>query len=377
MGWTLDFTGSQMVVTLKLISTAFNVHDANTLKLVPTYDGTEKSEERERKLLLIKNIESLAKERERYALRTVPPLLSFLGYIYNPVTVLAGPVCEYKEYQDAADGSMFADCPNKQHPTGYAPILVTFVKAMIMMGLVACSGMYPLARLRSHEYLYEWSMIQQWLFVFISMFLIRCKYYFGWMLAESACIASGLGFNGYDGQGKERWDRMKNVFPVDVEWPENPRSVSGGWNSRVALWLRRYVYSRVGKPAQQTANSTLAAFVTSAFWHGFYPGYYFAFVFGTLFVETAKMLRRDLGPIFGKGGKFALLYPLYSLIATLLTLWVFNFMCVSFQLLDLMDAWRAMWALRFIPVFSAIAVVILLNITRPMLRKLHPLIKQA
>jgi len=57
MGWTLDFTGSQMVVTLKLISTAFNVHDANTLKLVPTYDGTEKSEERERKLLLIKNIE--------------------------------------------------------------------------------------------------------------------------------------------------------------------------------------------------------------------------------------------------------------------------------------------------------------------------------
>ena len=141
------------------------------------------------------------------------------------------------------------------------------------------------------------------------------------------------------------------------------------------MWVD--VYSRVGKPAQQTANSTLAAFVTSAFWHGFYPGYYFAFVFGTLFVETAKMLRRDLGPIFGKGGKFALLYPLYSLIATLLTLWVFNFMCVSFQLLDSMDAWRAMWALRFIPVFSAIAVVILLNITRPMLRKLHPLIKQA
>lgn len=57
MGWTLDFTGPQMIVTLKLISVAFNVHDASTAKLVPTHDEGEDSQQRERKMLLIKNVE--------------------------------------------------------------------------------------------------------------------------------------------------------------------------------------------------------------------------------------------------------------------------------------------------------------------------------
>jgi hypothetical protein len=42
----------------------------------------------------------------------VPSLLEFLGFIYFPAGLLAGPVVEFREYRDCADGTMY----KKVHP---------------------------------------------------------------------------------------------------------------------------------------------------------------------------------------------------------------------------------------------------------------------
>ena len=55
-------------------------------------------------------------------------------------------------------------------------------------------------------------------------------------------IVSGLGFSGNDKDGNPQWLRCRNVDPLMVEWPENPRSVSTGWNSRVNVWLKRCAF---------------------------------------------------------------------------------------------------------------------------------------
>jgi hypothetical protein len=34
---------------------------------------------------------------------------------------------------------------------------------------------------------------------------MRTKYYFGWFLAESSCIASGFGYSGKDKRGNIKW----------------------------------------------------------------------------------------------------------------------------------------------------------------------------
>jgi len=54
------------------------------------------------------------------------------------------------------------------------------------------------------------------------------------------------------------------------------------WNISTLAWLRRTVYERAYK------FNTLAVFTVSAFWHGFYPGYYLAFFTGALFIEANR-----------------------------------------------------------------------------------------
>jgi len=50
----------------------------------------------------------------------------------------------------------------------------------------------------------------------------------------------------------------------------------------IVLSSFRIVYERVPH------HRTLAVFVMSAFWHGFYPGYYMAFATCGLMVEAAR-----------------------------------------------------------------------------------------
>lgn len=43
------------------------------------------------------------------------------------------------------------------------------------------------------------------IYIQIASFCARLKYYIVWLLAEGACILSGLGFNGYDDHGNAKW----------------------------------------------------------------------------------------------------------------------------------------------------------------------------
>jgi hypothetical protein len=149
-------------------------------------------------------------------------------------------------------------------PSPLLPMLYALVRALAMMGLVLAAGLFPIAQLSTPEFEQQWSQGYRWVFLYACMALIRCKYYFGWFLAEGACIASGLGFHGVDKDGNARWcvpapcvsrgvltappthrDRCRNVSLLMVELPENARTVSAGWNSRVALWLKRCASARL------------------------------------------------------------------------------------------------------------------------------------
>ena len=58
--------------------------------------------------------------------------------------------------------------------------------------------------------------------------------------------------------------------------------------------VRYYVYFRL--PEGQIR--TYGTYFVSAFWHGFYPGYYSFFIYAALLTETARQARRVLRPYF-------------------------------------------------------------------------------
>lgn len=82
----------------------------------------------------------------------------------------------------------------------------------------------------------------------------------------------GFGFEGYSEQGTSRgWNGVSNMDIIGFEFAPSIREASRAWNKGTQNWLERYVYSRTG-------NSLMATYFVSAFWHGFYPGYYLFFM---------------------------------------------------------------------------------------------------
>jgi lysophospholipid acyltransferase len=80
--------------------------------------------------------------------------------------------------------------------------------------------------------------------------------------------------------------------------------------------------------------NNLAVFITSAFWHGFYPFYYVMFFFSAILSELAKDIYRSR--ILFRW----IPYPLNSILASFLSMLMMNFMGISFMLLTMEKGWR-------------------------------------
>lgn len=74
---------------------------------------------------------------------------------------------------------------------------------------------------------------------YVNSFRIRNRYYFIWLLSESINHCAGLGFSGYDKDGKASWDLIRNLYIMEIEFATSVRSILHGWNSMTSKWLRR------------------------------------------------------------------------------------------------------------------------------------------
>ena len=136
----------------------------------------------------------------------------------------------------------------------------------------------------------EFSFPKRVWFLYLLGFTARLKYYGVWSLTEGACILTGLGYNGVDAKtGRVSWDRLQNVNPWGLESAQNSRAYLGNWNMNTNNWLRNYIYLRVTPKGKKPGfRASMATFTTSAFWHGFYPGYYLTFMTASLLQTVAK-----------------------------------------------------------------------------------------
>lgn len=100
------------------------------------------------------------------------------------------------------------------------------------------------------------------------------------------------------------------------------------WNHMIHIWLKHYVYNRTLVPGKRPGlYNSMAVFVVSAFWHGFYPQYYVMFFFAAFMGEVAK-------DIFRSRFLFRFIpHPLSHILANIATLITLNYLGISFVLL--------------------------------------------
>lgn len=151
------------------------------------------------------------------------------------------------------------------------------------------SGWYNTELVLGDEYLKYGFLRRVWILEMLG-FATRMKYYGVWYLTEGACILSGMGYRGVNPKtGQVDWNRLQNVNPWGIESAQNSRGYLENWNMNTNNWLRNYMYLRVTPKGKKPGfRASLATFVTSAFWHGFYPGYYLSFVLAAFLQTIAK-----------------------------------------------------------------------------------------
>jgi lysophospholipid acyltransferase len=347
-GWSLDFTGPQMILTIKL-----------TTLSVDYYDGNRTDDEKAR-------MSSFQKE---HMIGRLPTMLEFLGYVYFFPGFLAGPAILFSEYRAFVNGSMFKEFPGRIPPNPFLPSLRALGKAICVFPLVFLAGYVRPIDLALPFFAEApvWEKVGR-LYVHISS--ARMKYYFGWFLAEASCISSGFGYSGKDKKGNLKWDRAVNAYPVAVELAPNIRTITDNWNLGTATWLKHYIYLRFSD--QRSMLPTLATYSCSAFWHGFYPGYYLFFISAAFLTETSKEVRRKIRPLFMKNEttpnypiKYA--YDIAGIIATSL---IMNCVGVSFVILEwqpVYQIWSNLYFAGHIILFASWFVITFIVPARPRL----------
>lgn len=240
-------------------------------------------------------------QKER-ALRKLPDLLDYAGYVLFFPSLMAGPAFDFSEYHNYISTTMFEIPPGldpakapptrkrRKIPRSGTPAAYKAVQGLIWIVLfLQFSGSYYPEFLLGPEYMKYNFFRRVWILHMLGV-VTRMKYYGVWTLTEGACILSGIGFNGVDPKtGRADWSRLQNVKPWEIETAQNAHAYLGNWNINTSHWLRNYMYLRVTpKGKKPGVRATLATFITSAFWHGFYPGYYLAFLLASFLQMLAK-----------------------------------------------------------------------------------------
>uniref|UniRef100_A0A1I8FG24 Lysophospholipid acyltransferase 5 n=1 Tax=Macrostomum lignano TaxID=282301 RepID=A0A1I8FG24_9PLAT len=177
--------------------------------------------------------------------RNCHPYWTIWPYSYYLPTLMAGPHVFYSDFI-----AHFTAHTNSNEDKQYLNRAV--------LRALACTGLYSFLVLGLGPMLpYYWlSLPRRILYVSGAFFLVRCKYYFAWSLAEAACLAHGFGFSGTDpSTGKPRYDLAKSFFFKDVEIGTSIRAVVAGWNVSTARRVRRLV-----RPHFQTSRSASLAY---------------------------------------------------------------------------------------------------------------------
>lgn len=320
-----------MVLVMKLTAFAWNIHDGRTAR---------KAQE---------GLSALVDFQKESVLTEMPDILSYIAWSLFFPSMLIGPAFEYAQYRAWLNCTIYeVEVPKntkaaKKMANGRKiPRSGTAAAKRALEGLfwLACytylSPRFTVDEVLSDSFAKTSFLYRMWYIVPLA-FTHRSKYYGIWKLSEGGCVLAGFGFKGFTKSGVIDWSSIENISPYEFEVAQNTKALLEAWNKNTNKWLKNYVYLRVTPKGKKPGfKSTMATFATSAIWHGFYPGYYFAFTLGAFVQTMGKHYRRNFRPfLMSADGKSA--GPnkwIYDIICWFVTQWTWAYIVQAFIVLS-------------------------------------------
>ncbi|XP_068948591.1 lysophospholipid acyltransferase 1 isoform X3 [Petaurus breviceps papuanus] len=203
---TTDFSGPLMIMTQKITTLAFQIHDG-----------------------LGRKTEDLTPEQLRLAIKIRPSFLEYISYLLNFLSVIAGPCSSYKDYVAFIEGRHihmkllemnwkqkgYSSLPNPS-PTGAVihKLCITLVSLLFFLTLTKA---YPVTFLVDDWFVNQASFLSRLCYLYVVMQASKPKYYFAWTLADAVNNAAGYGFSGIDKNGNFCWNLLSNLNIWKIE----------------------------------------------------------------------------------------------------------------------------------------------------------------
>lgn len=326
LGYSLNWTVPQMILLCKLTSIAWNYEDGQ----VP--DAVMEKQDRDG-------------FRRAHALKQLPGIIEVFSYAFFFAGFLSGPWSDFAEYRDFIDRKAFKDEPNQEIPMPGKYLAFKFLAVGIALIGYIGGDSFDINWLTTQEFAsYSWIARVGWYILHTEIFYF--KYYVVWWLGEGATALIGLSYNGRNAKGEVKWDKIRMLDLYRYKFAQSiVKDAVPSWNMMSQHWLRRYVHQRFMAVGLSHTLSRVTTFITSALWHGLYPGYYMFFGMGAFFGEGTHLMYHSMIPYFydenGHG-----IYPRKYLfdIGTTATIWMFiDYMAPTFQLLAF---WKGIFALN-------------------------------
>lgn len=334
-GYTIDITGPIMMLTQRVSTLAFSLRDG----VQP--DG-------------------LTEDQRKDAVPIQPDALSYFAYMFDFHEILAGPLISYNEFSRIAEGkNVRPDVPQPPPHWEVARKLgYVFVHAALVLKVVP---MLTETQLLS-SWFSELAFLKKVLLITAFSFLSRVQYYLVWKLSEAVCNSSGYGYY-VTKEGESRWDGADNIHIFRLETAPSLKVVLDNWNVSTQKWLKHVCYDR------KTPSKTGMTFLLSAMWHGFYPGYFLAFMTCSLFVMASRKVRRTLRPRIVRGPTTQFLYDLLTFCFSTTFLGYTTAPFVLLQFGKAVRLWREVYFFGHVLALAALALPMILPPAKPKQQK--------
>jgi len=270
--YPFNWLSTQCVLCLRLIGIAFDY-----------YDGRRSSKE---------NITDDQKSRALYA---VPNLFEMHVYAFHPSAFLIGPQFPLTRLRNLVEGKLIPDgkvTHSERYKQAFSKFLVgTFVLASILF----LSNQFHVSYYTGPTFK-KYSFIEKWFYVMVTGHMKVLTYMALWCINEAGCVIMGISDEYDEEKDTVEFNAVINSKMVDFFKITRFQHVIPCYNINTNGWVLRYIHRRL-RFLNARALSQFLVLMFLAVWHGFYFGYFTAFTFQFVALNTEKQIIKSLNKI--------------------------------------------------------------------------------
>jgi lysophospholipid acyltransferase len=287
----MSLTGTLMIMAVKISMFGYHMHDGLKVKTSP-----------ETPLSVMPHIDT---QRRQTAIIVAPSFAEYMAYQFDFMGGLVGPILTYREYMDFINRE--GDFIKIDTVNSKGKIVKSVARAFAILGMYMYLQKFPYlgkTAVVDQDLLGGLPLYQKILLFPIILALSRFAYYAVWALTEVTCVISGIAY-----VPPRHFTRARNVNLRAVESCMNTNQMTSNWNIRISeTWLKQCIYQRLEKVprwiswliSSRKGAANLLTKLTSAFWHGWYPGYAISFLSLGLMSWTESVIRARLHPVLSE-----------------------------------------------------------------------------